>query len=73
MLHGFRIVGKIRPSGWWPPYEKAQEVLSVSDALARAWEIRKKIVRRVAAVQRSDNLIKPSGKLRLKTRSKDLA
>ena len=56
MLHGFRIVGKIRPSGRWPPYEKAQEVLSVSDALARAWEIRKKIVRRVAAVQRSDNL-----------------
>ena len=56
MLHGFRIVGKIRPSGRWPPYEKAQDVLSVSDALARAWEIRRKIVRRVAAVQRSDNL-----------------
>ena len=58
LLHGFPIVGAIRASGRWPPYAKPQVVLPVSDALARAWEIRKKIVQRVKAVQVSENLQK---------------
>ena len=36
MLHGFHIVGKIRPSGSWPPYEKSQDVRPVQEALDRA-------------------------------------
>ena len=56
MPHGFCVVGKIRPSGRWPPYEKAQDVHPVHEALDRAWEIRRKIIHRVSAVQVSDNL-----------------
>ena len=56
LLHGFPIVGPISKSGRWPAYEKQQTVLSVEHALARAWEIRAKILKRVRAVPVSDEL-----------------
>ena len=58
LLEGFPIVGRITPSGRWPPFEKAQKVLSVQHALDRAWEIRSKIVKRVQGVPVTDNLLK---------------
>ena len=58
LLHGFPIVGEIHASGRWPPYTKPQLALPVRDALARAWDIRKKIVQRVEAVPTSENLQK---------------
>ena len=42
----------------WPDYVKPQKVCSVADALARAWDLRKKIVARVKAVPISENLQK---------------
>ena len=58
LLHGFPIVGPIAPTGRWPPYEKDQKALPVESALQRAWEIRSKIIKRVAAVPVTDNLKK---------------
>ena len=58
LLHGFPIVGDIASTGRWPPFEKPQKALPVQHALDRAWEIRKKIVSRVASVPVTENLQK---------------
>ena len=58
LLHGFPIVGPIAPTGRWPPYEKAQPAIPVEEALARAWELRQKIVKRVKSVPVTLNLQK---------------
>ena len=58
LVEGFPIVGKIAPSHRWPPYPKDQKCFPVSAALDRAWELRHKIVKRVASIQVSDNLKK---------------
>ena len=50
LLHGFPIVGHISPTGRWPPYEKPQKCVPVQDALDRAWDLRKKIIKRVESV-----------------------
>ena len=56
LLNGFPIVGPISKSGRWPAYEKQQTVISIEHALARAWETRAKILKRVRAVPVSDEL-----------------
>ena len=58
LLRGFPIVGKIAPSGRWPAYPKDQKVIPVEAALARAWELRTKIIKRVASIRISENLQK---------------
>ena len=58
LLNGFPIVGPIAPSKRWPPSEKDQQTVPIEYALERAWVIRKKIIKRVAAVPVSDNLKK---------------
>eukprot|EP00435_Cladocopium_sp_Y103_P011434 s1508_g3.t1 len=58
LLNGFPIVGPIAPSGRWPAYEKPQKEIPVQEALARAWAIRKKIIKRVGKVPVTDNLQK---------------
>ena len=51
-------MGPIRRSGRWPAYDKPQKVVPVADALARAWDLRRKIIHRVQAVPVSTNLEK---------------
>ena len=58
LLEGFPIVGPIAQSRRWPPYPKDQKCFPISAALQRAWELRNKIVKRVASIQVSDNLKK---------------
>ena len=58
LLRGFPIVGKIAATGRWPPYPKDQKVFQVQEALSRAWDLRSKIVHRVAGVPVSENLQK---------------
>ena len=58
LLHGFPIVGPIAPTGRWPPYDKPQKDIPVEDALHRAWDLRRKIINRVHAVQVTVNLTK---------------
>eukprot|EP00435_Cladocopium_sp_Y103_P005118 s2086_g1.t1 len=58
LLHGFPIVGEIARSGRWPPYEKPQKDVPISEALARAWVLRRKIINRVRGVPITDNLQK---------------
>ena len=58
LLHGFSIVGPIARSQRWPDYTKPQAAIPVQHALDRAWELRKKIVQRVAMVPVSENLQK---------------
>ena len=53
---GFPIVGEIQRSGRWPPFGKPQKPIPVPEALARAWEMRAKVVRRCRSVPISDNL-----------------
>eukprot|EP00913_Durusdinium_trenchii_P022491 g21128.t1 len=47
LLCGFSIVGPIARSGRWPDYTRPQPHVAVEDALARAWDLRMKIVQRV--------------------------
>ena len=58
LLTGFPIVGPIAQSHRWPAYTKPQPALPVQQALDKAWDLRKKIVRRVETVPVSDNLRK---------------
>ena len=58
LLHGFPIVGLIKATGRWPPYDKPQKALPVQAALDRAWALRTKIIQRVKGVPVSDNLQK---------------
>ena len=58
LLHGFPIVGPIARSRRWPPYDKEVPVVSVQEALDRAWAMRSKIVNRVRSVPASENLTK---------------
>ena len=58
LLHGFPIVGPIAPTKRWPPYNKDQKIIPVENALQRAWELRRKIVTRVANVPVTENLKK---------------
>lgn len=58
LLEGFPIVGRIAPTGRWPPFEKVQKVLPVQHALDRAWELRAKIIKRVRGVPVTENLLK---------------
>ena len=58
LLCGFSIVGPIARSGRWPDYTRPQPHVAVEDALARAWDLRMKIVQRVQSVPVSENLQK---------------
>ena len=58
LLEGFPIVGPIAPSHPWPDYPKEQKVVEIDTALARAWDLRSEIVKRVASIQISENLKK---------------
>ena len=58
LLRGFPIVGPIQRSSRWPPYDTPQKALPVTDALQRAWDLRRKIVQRVQSVPISENLQK---------------
>ena len=59
LLHGFPIVGPIARSKRWPDYTKKQDSLPIEEAVARAWEIRKKIIKRVQRIPLTEN----SGKI----------
>ena len=58
LTYGFPIIGPIARTGRWPDYTRAQPNLAIAEALTRAWELRRKIVKRVQAVPVSDNLQK---------------
>ncbi len=58
LLEGFPIVGPIAASGRWPRYEKTQKVVSLDDLNRRAWEMRRKIIKRVANLPITENLQK---------------
>eukprot|EP00438_Fugacium_kawagutii_P013451 Skav225992 [mRNA] locus=scaffold4003:161449:163482:+ [translate_table: standard] len=58
MLNGMTIVGPIGRSQRWPPYEKEQKPVEISEVLRRAWALRETIVRRVQGVPVSGNLQK---------------
>ena len=58
LLHGFPIVGAIARANRWPPYPKEQTVVPLEELQRRAWDIRKKIVQRVASLPVSANLPK---------------
>ena len=58
LLHGFPIVGPIDKSHRWPPFDKPQKVVAIAELQRRAWEIRKKIIKRVSALPVSENLKK---------------
>ena len=58
LLSGFPIVGPIARSGRWPPYTKDQPAKPIQEAVERAWEIRRRIIRRVESVRVNDNLLK---------------
>ena len=53
---GFPIVGRIEESQRWPAFAKPQDPVPVQEALRRAWEFKKKIFQRCAAVPVNDNL-----------------
>lgn len=59
LLHGFPIVGPIARSKRWPDYTKKQDSLPIEEAVARAWEIREKIIKRVQRIPLTEN----SGKI----------
>ena len=50
LLHGFPIVGAIARANRWPDYPKEQTVVPLEELQRRAWDIRKKIVQRVASL-----------------------
>ena len=58
LLHGFPIVGPISCPHRWPPYVKPQQTVSLDTLGQRAWEIRRKIIKRVQGIPVSENLIK---------------
>ena len=58
LLEGFPIVGEISRSGRWPCYEKPQDNVSLETLHERAWDIRRKIIKRVHGVPISENLSK---------------
>ena len=58
LLHGFPIVGAIARANRWPDYPKEQTVVPLEELQRRAWDIRKKIVQRVASLPVSANLPK---------------
>ena len=58
LLHGFPIVGPIEKSHRWPAFDKPQKVVQIAELQRRAWEIRRKIIKRVAALPVSQNLQK---------------
>ena len=53
---GFPIVGRVEESQRWPPFVKPQGPVPIQEALRRAWEFKKKIFQRCAAVPVNDNL-----------------
>ena len=53
---GFPLVGRIEESNRWPPFVKPQDPVSIQNALDRAWEFKRKIFKRCAAVPVNDNL-----------------
>ena len=58
LLRGFPIVGEIARSGRWPVFDRPQETVSVGELSSRAWEMRKKIIKRVQGVPVTENLSK---------------
>ena len=58
LFHGFPIVGEISRSGRWPAFDRHQDIVSLEELSNRAWEMRKKIVKRVQAVPVTENLSK---------------
>ena len=58
LLDGFPIVGPISRSHRWPTYSKDQKIVPLEELRSRAWEMRRKIVQRVAALPVSANLPK---------------
>ena len=58
LLNGFPIVGPIQKSNRWPPFDKPQKVVAIAELQRRAWEMRRKIISRVAALPVSENLKK---------------
>ena len=58
LLRGFPIVGEIARSGRWPVFDRPQETVSVGELSSRAWEMRRKIIKRVQSVPVTDNLSK---------------
>ena len=58
LLYGFPIVGPISRSNRWPKYVKPQAVRPISEALDRAWDLRRMVVNRVGGVPVSDALRK---------------
>ena len=53
---GFPIVDRIEESQQWPAFAKPQDPVPVQEALRRAWEFKRKIFQRCAAVPVNDNL-----------------
>ena len=58
LLSGFPIVGPIELSHRWGPYEKPQNIVSLDALKERAWELRRKIIKRVQGIPMSENLRK---------------
>ena len=58
LLGGFPIVGQISQSGRWPPFDRQQDTVPLEELSSRAWEMRKKIVKRVQSVAVTKNLMK---------------
>ena len=58
LMTGFPIVGEISRSGRWPPFDRQQDLVSVEELCNRAWEMRRKIVKRVQGVPVTTNLTK---------------
>ena len=58
LLSGFPIVGPIELSHRWGPYEKPQNIVSLDTLKERAWELRRKIIKRVQGIPMSENLRK---------------
>ena len=58
LLSGFPIVGPIACSNRWPSYPKDQTVVSLDELKARAWDMRRKIIKRVASLPVSEHLPK---------------
>ena len=58
ILQGMPIVGEIARSGRWPALPLPEEGPSVEDLLARAWEMREKVIRNSIGVPLAPGLEK---------------